>query len=157
MAALRPGAPVMEPPGCVVAPVWYRPAIGMRWDAPAGHRAQPAGLRDATVAAVERAVHHVRVRLLVVGRRLDEPGQYHVVGEAGREPLQVRELALGVFGLDGFPVGIRWAVVDLLAEQLDRVHARRRAGGSARVGVATSSHGTSVDKPARPQVLRRAG
>src|SRR5205085_862949 len=29
-AALRPGPPVTEPPGCVVAPVWYRPGIGRR-------------------------------------------------------------------------------------------------------------------------------
>ena len=30
MAALRPGPPVTEPPGCVVPPVWYRPGIGIR-------------------------------------------------------------------------------------------------------------------------------
>ena len=30
MAAFRPGAPVMEPPGWVVAPVWYSPGIGPR-------------------------------------------------------------------------------------------------------------------------------
>src|SRR6266436_5322788 len=29
-AAFLPGPPVTEPPGCVVAPVWYKPGIGMR-------------------------------------------------------------------------------------------------------------------------------
>jgi hypothetical protein len=61
MAAFGPGAPVMEPPGRVVAPVWYRPAAGIRY------RAQRPGLRCAAVSAVERAVHHVRVELLVAG------------------------------------------------------------------------------------------
>jgi len=36
MAAFRPGAPVIEPPGWVVAPVWYRPGIGIRCDAQPG-------------------------------------------------------------------------------------------------------------------------
>src|SRR6266567_5641453 len=30
VAAFRPGAPVTDPPGNVVAPVWYKPGIGMR-------------------------------------------------------------------------------------------------------------------------------
>ena len=66
MAALRPGAPVMEPPGWVVAPVWYRPGDRHPVRGPAGSRAQRAGLRDSAVAAVERAVHHVRVEPFVV-------------------------------------------------------------------------------------------
>jgi hypothetical protein len=36
IAALRPGAPVMEPPGWLDPPVWYRPGMGMRWEAQPG-------------------------------------------------------------------------------------------------------------------------
>src|SRR5215831_13716848 len=36
VAALRPGAPETEPPGYVVAPVWYSPAIGILWLAQPG-------------------------------------------------------------------------------------------------------------------------
>src|SRR6267142_3295239 len=42
VAAFRPGAPVTEPPGNVVAPVWYNPGIGMRcWAHPGIGRIGP--------------------------------------------------------------------------------------------------------------------
>ena len=49
MAALRPGPPVTEPPGCVVPPVWYSPGIGIRCCA------HPGAGRSAPLLASERS------------------------------------------------------------------------------------------------------
>ena len=103
IAALRPGAPVMEPPGWVDPPVWYRPGMGMRCEAQPGTGRSGAAACQPPVAAVEGAVHHVPVQPLVVGRRLHQLAEDHVVGEAGREGAQVCELPLGVLGLDPAP------------------------------------------------------
>ena len=47
MAALRPGAPVIDPPGWVVPPVWYRPGMGIRCAAQPGAGPERAAERRA--------------------------------------------------------------------------------------------------------------
>ena len=135
MAAFRPGAPVMDPPGWVEPPVWYRPGMGIRCAAQPGAGRERAAERRAPVAAVERAVDHVRVQFLEVLRGLDQAGQDGLGREIGH-PLQPLQLVPGVLLLALRPAA-RAGLVDLRAEDLHGVLAGRCP---ARVGQRRGGH-----------------
>ena len=154
VAALRPGAPVMDPPG-MGGPAGLVEA-GDRHPVrrPAGHRPQRATERLAAVSAVECTVDHVRVQLLDVGGGLDQVGEDLLVRESGanrrRHSSWRRACCSFTVSQSGMPSGSRYTCG--LSTFTVCIPAGARPG-LASVGVATSSHGEAT-KPAGPAGLR---
>src|SRR5215211_8160463 len=100
------------------------PGLVQAWDRHAVVREARDGAvlpaeRQATIAAVERAVNHVRVRALDVGRALDERGDDRLVAQVREESPYMRQLPRGDLLLVAVPAAGRFPCLG--AQQLDRV------------------------------------
>ncbi len=152
-AALRPGAPVMEPPGWVVPPVWYSPGMGIRCPA------QPGTGRSAPLNAGPRFPPW-NAPWIMCGfsasmsagdlTRLARITSSVKPGAARRSRASCR---CGVRVLDGVPAAhLRGRLVHLRAEDLHGVLPGRRPPRVGQRGGGHQHPGRLGDEPARPQV-----